>query len=714
MRPVSPRARSLSTGLVVAFSTIAALAATPASQTPAEKANRPIDPTRPSVERRAPGANPVLEPGIRTWGVGAVRLVQDAEAQMAAAPVGDNSSAQISALLGVTRKLSGSPMAGKVSAFRVSPNGTTAVFIADKDTAGISELYSVPVDGSSAPTKISAGLTFAAGKVGVSAFQISPDSARVVFLADPATAAGVNEIFSAPMNGSSAPVKLNAAGAAPVTGFGITPDSAWTVFFGVDTASGSGAVELYRAAIGTASSAVQISDVGQGNAAGDVVAASFSPDSDWVVYAGDGLADNVFQMYSVPIAAAGPGSDIQLSAALGSVGLVRISADSTRVVHTSDANVLGKMDVFSTPIGGGTRTRLNPSMAGDGVTAIEINPAGTRVAYLADQTTAGVNEVYSAQMLVAGSGARLNTPMVSPQYADTLNISPDGTTVVYEADQTTPGTYELYRVPIDASAGPSMLHDLAAPDDVGYFQGLGIPVIGKRAVYPVFGIAVNLFSVPFDGSALFVQINPALAAGDQLFNAFLPSGSKRLMAYGAGPSSGSITRKVVSAPIRADLPVEQVNVTATGTAGVLGYEISPDEKYAVYLQDQDTSGKPELYCRELDSDADMVINAADNCPYIANQNQGSVIFPATVTALNNTTFTWGVALDARFVRGPLYTLPPYGTNLSGTLVEAVGFLDAGVPATGTGWYYMFAVDCPGRSYQTSPGAEPGRDLATFP
>jgi Tol biopolymer transport system component len=714
MSRVNVSTRSLSAGLALIVSTIAALAATPASQTPEEKTNQPISQTRPLAQGWPQDASAVPERGIKTWGVGAVRLEQAPGTQNPATPAGDGSSAQVSALQVVNRKLSGTPMAGKVSAFRVSPNGTRAVFIADKDTVNIPELYSVPVDGSSAPVKISAGLTFAAGKAGVSSFQISPDSARVVFLADPATTSGVNEIFSAPTDGSSAPVKLNAAAAAPVTGFGITPNSAWAVFFGVDTSTASGAVELYRAAIGTAASAVQISDVGQGNPAGDVLAASFSPDSTRAVYAGDGLTDNVYQLYSVQIAAAGPGSDVQLSAALGSVGILRISADSSRVVYTSDATVLGREEIFSIPIGGGTLIQLNPAMAGDGVTALEINPAGTRVSYLADQTTAGVNEVYSAQMLVASSGTRLNTPMVSPQYTDTLNIGPDGTTVLYEADQATPGTYELFRVPIDGSAGPLILHDLAAPDDVGYFQGFGTPIVGKRAVYPVFGASVNLFSVPFDGSAPFVQINPALAAGDQLFDAFLPTGLKRLMAYGAGPSSGSVTRKVVSAPIRANLPVEQVNVTATGTSGVLGYEISPDEKYAVYLQDQDTSGKPELYSSDLDSDSDTVINAADTCPFIANQGQGAVVFPATVTTTNATSFTWGAALDARFVRGLVSALPSYGTNLTGTLVEATGYVETGVPAVGTGWYYMFAVDCPGRSYQSSPGAEPGRDLAAFP
>jgi Tol biopolymer transport system component len=713
MHPMTRFVAGLPAGLLLSLTTIATLAATPARPAPADTPNAPIGTTHPSAEGRAPFAAPVPERGIQTWGVGAHRLELDPGMWQAAASTESTSMGVVLAAAGVTQKISGSPMAGKVSAFRVSPDGAKVVFIADKDTAGRPELYSVPANGSSPPTKVSAGLTFASGKAGVSSFQISPDSARVVFLADPDTAAGVNEIFSAPIDGSFAPVKLNVAGAAPVTGFGLTADSAWAVFFGVDTASGSGAVEVYRAAIGSAASAVQVSDVGLGNAAGDVVAALFSPDSGWIVYTGDGGADNVFQIYSVPISATGPGADVQLSASLGSVGRVRISPGSSMVVYTSDANVPARMEVFSTPIGGGVRTKLNPSMAGDGATAVEISPDGTRVAYLADQTTAGVNEVYSAQMSVASSGARLNTPMALPQYADTLKISPDGTTVVYEADQTTPGTYGLYRVPINATTGPSTLHTPTPPDDVGSFQG-ATPIIGKRAVYPVFGTAVNLFSVPFDGSAPFAQINPTLSAGDRLFNAFLPSQAKRLVAYGAGPSSGTVTRKVVSAAVRADLPVEQVNVTATGTAGVLGYEITSNENYAVYLQDQDTSGKPELYSRELDSDADMVINAADNCPFVANPAQGSMVFPGTVTAVNQTTFTWGTALDARFVRVPIPSSPPYTANLSGTLTEASGFVDAGVPAAGTAWYYLFAPDCPGRSYQTVLGAEPGRDLAAFP
>ena len=427
--------------------------------------------------------------GIRSYGVGAARVDREAARAPGMPPSlvpsdtfdPDASNGQTFSLLGVTRKISGTPMAGSVTAFRVSPNGTRSVFIADKDTSGRFELYSAPVNGSAPPTKISTGLVFGSGDQGVSAFQISPDSAKVVFLADPNTGNGVSEIFSAPIDGSTAAVRLNVGGEAPVTGFGLTRDSVRVVFLGVDRTFASGAAEVYRATIGSASSAVQISDVGQGNAQGDVVAADFSPDSARVVYAGDGSADNIFQWYSVPITAAGPGSDVQISAALSSVDLVRISPDSTRVVYTSDENLLHREEVFSKPIAGGTRIQLNSAMAGDGATAIEISPDGTRVAYLADQNTAGVNEVYSAQMLVAGSSIRLNTPMSGTQYTDSLNISPDGTTVLYEADQTTPGTYELYKVPINGSAGPSTLHAVSAPNSVGFFEGLGTPIIGRRA-----------------------------------------------------------------------------------------------------------------------------------------------------------------------------------------------------------------------------------------
>ncbi len=680
---------------------------------PARAGNHPIE-RQDGVdryERAQPPEGPIE--GIRGFGKGAVRPVLAPAAKNDPAYAAAGSIDVPPADLLLNTKISGTPMAGSVTAFSLTPAGTRAVFIADKDVVGRFELFSVPVNGSTAPVKISAGIPLGAGDTGVSAFQITPDSARVVFLADARLGGKVDDIYSVPIDASAAPVQLNAAGAAPVIGLGITANSATAVFFGKDTSFGSGRVEMYRAAIGTASSGVQISRASQSNAQGNVVAAEFSPDSSRVVYAADASVDGVFQWYSVPVSAAGPGADVQISAALGSVTLARISPDSTRLVYVSDDNTLGRREIFSKPIAGGARIQLNPSMAGSGVRRIAISPDGLHVGYLADQNTTGVVEVYHAGIAAAGSGTRINVPMASGQFADTINISPDSSTILYEADQNTAGTHELFRSPM--TGGSALLHGVTAPADVGFFGDLGTPVIGRRAVFPVFGSRIDVFTVPFDGSAPATQISTPPGAGDALFNVFLPGPAGRLMAYGLGPLSGTVTDEIRVAAVRGDLATTQINVTAaSGARGVLAYEITSDERYGVYLQDRDTLGKPELYSREFDSDGDGIGNATDNCPFIANAAQGPVVFPFPVIALDSTTFSWGQPTEARFARGRVADVSSLTTDATGTVLDSATFTDTSLPPAGSAFWYLFAPHCAGRSWQTAIGAEPNRDLAGLP
>ena len=653
--------------------------------------------------------------GIRTYGVRALQLETPGSASHEAGQAKSGNATRATESTAAAIKISGATMAGGLTAFAVSPNGTTAVFIADKDTAGRYELFSAPVDGASAPVKLSTGLAFGSGDVGVSSFQITPDGTRVVFLADANHGGGTDDIFSVPVDGSAAPSRLNDGTEAPVSAFGLSPDGVRTAFFGIDTTFGSGGVELYSASVGVTSSATQISDAGSANGTGDVIFADFSPDSATTIYAADSVADGVFQWFSVAADAVAPGTDVQLSSAVSEVNRVAVSPDSRTVVYTADEISIGVLEVFSVPIGGGSATRLNPAMAGSGATEIEICSDGTCVAYLADQDTAGVVEVYRASLGVGGSGVRLSTPMSGRQATDTLNVSPDSTTVLYEADQNTPDTFELFRVPTDTSASPSELHGLTPPDNAGYFSGIGTPIIGRRAVYPVLGAAVDLFSVPFDGSESFTRVNDALTSGDTVFSAFLPAHADRLMAYGVGPDTDTVTRKVYVGAIRGDLPREQINVTAAaGALGAVSFELTSNESHAVYVQDQDTSGKLELYSAALDSDADAVANFSDNCPFVSNAQQDPVTFGRTVFATDSTTFAWGAPAEVRFARGPLEMVSSLVTNDSGALHDQSSYTDPDSPLASSGFFYLFATDCPGRSYQTAPGEEPQRDLADLP
>jgi hypothetical protein len=253
------------------------------------------------------------------------------------------------------------------------------------------------------------------------------------------------------------------------------------------------------------------------------------------------------------------------------------------------------------------------------------------------------------------------------------------------------------------------------PDSVGRFGELGTPIIGRRAVFPLIGTVIDLLSVPFDGSEATRQVNDTLLGGETVRSAYLPSVATTLLMFGTAPDAGAAIDKLWVAPIGRDLPQQQINATATsGSIGVTDYAIDPGEAYAVYAQDQQTSGKVELYSRPLDSDDDGVNNTDDNCPFEINALQDPVVLGQTLLATDTDTFAWGQPTDVRYVRGPLDQLNVYATNDAGTVGDAVSFTDLQAPASGSGFYYLFAPDCAGRSYQNELGGEPDRDLAAFP
>jgi cytosine/adenosine deaminase-related metal-dependent hydrolase len=114
-----------------------------------------------------------------------------------------------------------------------------------------------------------------------------------------------------------------------------------------------------------------------------------------------------------------------------------------------------------------------------------------------------------------------------------------------------------------------------------------------------------------------------------------------------------------------------------------------------------------------DVDADGILNACDNCPDLANPGQGPVVFGQTLIATDANSFSWGIAADVKFVRGDLSTMPAYLVNLSGDLSKATVLTDATIPTVGTGFFYLVrpAGTCRVGSWQSSVGAEPGRDAA---
>ena len=192
----------------------------------------------------------------------------------------------------------------------ISGDSTRVVYLADQDTDEVVELYSVP-SGGGAAVKLNGPLPTGGG-VSSAGLTFSPDSSRVLYRADQDTD-GVDELYSVPSGGGAA-VKLNGAlvanGDVYSYGFQFSPDSSRVLYLAdQDT---DGVYEIYSVPIG-GGAAVKLngplsmeSDVSSGGL-------QFSPDSARVLYRADQDTDGVCELYSVPI---GGGATVKLNAPL--------------------------------------------------------------------------------------------------------------------------------------------------------------------------------------------------------------------------------------------------------------------------------------------------------------------------------------------------------------------------------------------------------------
>jgi hypothetical protein len=112
-----------------------------------------------------------------------------------------------------------------------------------------------------------------------------------------------------------------------------------------------------------------------------------------------------------------------------------------------------------------------------------------------------------------------------------------------------------------------------------------------------------------------------------------------------------------------------------------------------------------------DADADTVGDVCDNCIYGFNPAQGAAIFGQQIQALDSETFSWDEPAEVVYARGDLAFVSTYMVDLVQALPLGTSFMDSSVPGISQGFFYLVKPDCGVGSWQTSLGAEPGRDAA---
>lgn len=245
------------------------------------------------------------------------------------------------------------PSDTSVLGWGIAPNNSQVVFESDHEDEGTLEIYRIPIDGSSSPLKLNpplvtggdagsiefppdgqyvvyvadqevngeregyrASLTGAPDVLKLTDYDshgnvmwfmgFASDSSRTIFVTQPTT--GMYELYSVPLDGSAAPVRLNdplpTGGSVSDFPILITPDNQWVVFRADQ--SGDDINELYLAPIDGSESPVKLHpDLGQ-NEDVEPFTYAMSPDGEWVVYTADQDEDGIFELYASSLPGGSP------------------------------------------------------------------------------------------------------------------------------------------------------------------------------------------------------------------------------------------------------------------------------------------------------------------------------------------------------------------------------------------------------------------------
>jgi len=281
---------------------------------------------------------------------------------------------------------------GDVTAFLIAPDGTFVLYTADQAVDERYELFRVPIDGSQPPLRLS--MPLGAGGSVFQDFEVTPDSARVVFKAKAATLAR-SELYSVPADGSQAPLRLHPEHLF-VGGIGssvLQPSGERVVY--IEYEDVTGLVGLFSVPVDGSEAPLEIAPR-EANPV-DIEELRLSPTGDEVLYV---VRGGIYQDDELYQAAVGGSHEPREIGVVHGAPQYLFSPDSTRVLVRTSTVPNGSVELFTAPADGSSSlVPVNdPLVPGGNVTAFSPLPVGDAVLYRADQDEDEVFELYIAPL----------------------------------------------------------------------------------------------------------------------------------------------------------------------------------------------------------------------------------------------------------------------------------------------------------------------------
>jgi Tol biopolymer transport system component len=605
----------------------------------------------------------------------------------------------------------------RVQGFSVDASSTHVVYTLGANGQLPRRLFSVPVDGRTAPTELTpkparaylgsppgGGSGGSPWSLAVSAFQLAPDGSNVLFELEETHGdctlgcEVVTHLFVVPTDGS-APARRLASGDVRHAAF--APDSRRVVY--VQAPQGGGPAALFAHALASDAPPLRLHEPADALAELAVLADDVLFRESPAGAGGDALS-------RVPLDGARRARAVSAPLAIGrTIREFRASPDGEQVVYSADADLAGTFTLFTgpltferarrfgsrppeevRPIGGSadvTRFAFTPDSAAvlahvasprgldlervgldgsvqqlsgaEGASDLQLDDSGRIAVYRGAREHDTRLHVYSVPL--DGSEPRRQLDAFGPVLGrlESFEIHPDGREAVFAAGSRDWDFHELHRVPLDLSAPPRLLEGLVVGDE--RLDDHRIEPVTDRLVYRLhvpapFTLRQWLYSAPLAFSGPRLRLDP----GEASVLAYRPVNGRVLFQKTLDPQLERY--ELLSTPADGSAAAQVLNGTLVAHGRVYTFDVSPDGTRAVYLAAQLAANRAELFSVPIDGSQPAVrLNPqpaaggeVSRGPFRITPDNSRVVFAGDL-ALNNAFSLWAAPLAGGAAAQVLWT-----------------------------------------------------------
>jgi hypothetical protein len=473
--------------------------------------------------------------------------------------------------------------------FRTLTNGDI-IFLAAQDTEGTLELYRAPAAGG-APVKVS-GTLVSGGDV-LPGFVISDDESRVLYRADGDTD-DVIELYVVNLASPGTATKVNGtlvAGGRVRERFVISADNSTVAYIADETTLGD--VDVYAVALASAGTSVRLNPDVTTRPVNDI---DINADGTVVVYSAAELS-TTRELFSVTVAS--PGTSTLLDS--GTTGVSGFDLNGARVFYVANASTWGLFYVdLSTP---DVPQQLNAGPAFNITGEFTVSKDGSRVFYTGPAMFGGANHLLTVEVSNPMVAVDLSAAAGANSVAE-FRVRADDAAVVYTTGSIgcvvangcltgANGFNDMYFVEV---ANPTSPTEITNPDSDIFMYEFSMNATGTRVAYrgssEGFVRAYTVDVATNQHSEIKIDLVDTLRDASNQYA--VNSAGTHLYVIGdwGEDNRNELFRFDLANP---GTPTRVNGAFATFGKNVDRFELSADGNTIVYMADQDTLDRPELY-----------------------------------------------------------------------------------------------------------------------